>query len=67
MFKIGQSCVVKPVTFRDEKSEKFDRGTILYIHPKFRYILVGVQTQGGMLRECFSPEKVRIPDKKRKR
>lgn len=68
-FEVGQACVVKPVTFNGgtEAYPRHERGTILYIHPRLRYVLVGVDLPGGQLRECFFPDKVHLPEKKRKR
>lgn len=67
-FELGQPCIVKPVTFNagNEFSPRHERGTILYVHPKMRYLLVGVDTPGGQLRECFFPEKVHPVEKKKK-
>lgn len=60
MFKIGQKCIVKPVTFNagTEVNPKEATGTITYIHPRLRYVVVGIQTEGGQIRECFAPGKV---------
>lgn len=69
-FELGQPCIVKPVTFNaGENGEKTARGTILYIHPRLHYVLVGVAAPGGQLRECFFPDQVQPiePKKKHKR
>lgn len=61
MFKIGQKCIVKPVTFNtgDEIHPKEATGTITYIHPRLRYLIVEVISDGGPLRECFAPGRVK--------
>lgn len=69
-FKIGQKCIVKPVTFNagNEFFPKRERGTITYIHPLLRYVIVSVQVEGGQLRESFFPGDVQTElPKKRKR
>lgn len=68
-FELGQQCIVKPVTFNsgNEQFPKTDRGTIVYIHPRLRYVLVGVDTPGGQLRECFFPGQVIRIDRQKKR
>lgn len=69
-FYLGQPCVVKPKTFSisSHGQEQPTRGTILYIHPRLRYVMVGVETPGGQLRENFFPEDVQpVESKKRKK
>ena len=68
-FELGQPCIVKPVTFNSGSKQlpKTARGTIVYIHPRLHYVLVGVKTPGGQLRECFFPGQVIRIDKQKKR
>lgn len=71
MLELGQSVIVKPVTFNagNEFFPKWERGTITYIHPLMRYVIVSVQVEGGQLRESFFPGDVHteLPRKKHKR
>lgn len=57
MFELGQSVIVKPVTFNGgiEAHPQREYGTITYIHPRLGYVIVSVQVEGGQLRETFSP------------
>lgn len=61
MLEVGQACVVRPVTFNSgtEVYPRHERGTIIYIHPRLRYLIVEVKSDGGPLRECFAPGKVK--------
>lgn len=71
MLEVGQPCIVKPVTFNSgtEVYPRHERGTIIYIHPRLRYVIVAVDVHGVQLRECFFPGDVKteLPKKKRKR
>lgn len=71
MLEVGQPCIVKPVTFNTSLFGHTQpvKGAITYIHPRLRYVTVGIPTEGGQIRESFFPEDVRteLPEKKRKR
>lgn len=78
MMKIGDRVVCKP-----EKIVEYDptgkragsqvqTGTVVYVHPKGRFVTVGFATPGGMLRESFFPRnvataKAELPAPRRKR
>lgn len=69
-FYLGQPCIVNPKTFNISPygHEQPTKGEIVYIHPRLRYVTVGVETPGGQLRENFFPEDVQpVEQKKRKK
>lgn len=71
MIEVGQPCIVKPVTFNTTQfgNSQLTKGTITYIHPLVRYVIVSVQMDGGQIRESFFPGDVHteLPRKKHKR
>lgn len=67
-FHLGQPCIVEPVTFNagDEYNPKKASGTITYIHPALRYVIVEVKMEGGSIRESFPPNKVQVREPKKR-
>ncbi len=64
--RIGQACVVHPVTLTgyDEdqgknKTKVAKRGKIVYIHPKMRFVRVAFEFLSGSIVESFAPEEVK--------
>lgn len=58
--QVGDTVTRRPITFGKIDKELKNRtihipytGTVLYIHPKRRYYIIGFQTAGGIVRESF--------------
>ena len=72
---LGKQVVCRPITlgpqslFPPTGTEKHPirRGTVVYAHPKGRYVTVAFEEAGGnWLRESFSPSEVQIIRKGRR-
>ena len=69
MFKLGQPCIVRPVTFNAGLfgNTQPTKGIITYIHPRLHYVTVTIELPGGPVRESFFPENVQTIETKKNR
>ena len=68
-FELGQPCIVRPVTFNMGLfgNTQPAKGTIVYIHPRLRYVTVAINLPGGEVRESFFPDDVQPIEQQKKR